>query len=401
MSKEAVAEQPKNQLSLVVVSQNITTGLQSFENRKAELITLKEEVEGLKIQSLEDKAGIKQVTEARKKLKSARVEIEKEGKAMRDPLTAISKTISAKENELVAIIEPTEKELKKQEDWIKAEEKRLEEESAEKERQRIQTRIDRLANYGYQIDYNMLISLGDDYFERIVANAKVEYDREQAAVMEREKQEQAAREQAEKDRQELQVLRQKAEEAERIIREREEEVARKEAEIKRKEDEDRVVAERKAEKEMKDARFEPRALQLRNMGFVRYGPDFSLEDTWSTYWEQVYNMDDAEWPLYIKDIEDAIERRKVRVAEELKKQADALESARLKGIEQAKQEAERKIAEEAERIAQASDREKFDVILVHLEGCPYPDMKSAKHKKLLAEVKDLTSKVIAHIKAKA
>jgi flagellar biosynthesis/type III secretory pathway protein FliH len=120
-----------------------------------------------------------------------------------------------------------------------------------------------------------------------------------------------------------------------------------------------------------------------------------------TYWEQVYNMSDEEWPKYIKDIEDAIERRKIELAEAEKRQAAALEEARLKGIEQAKQDAEKKAIEESERIAQASDKDKFSVLVSYLENLPAIEPKSAKHKKLLAEVKDLNAKVIAHIKSKA
>jgi hypothetical protein len=400
-AKEMVAELPKNQLSLVVVAQNIASGLQAFENRKAELITLKEEVEHLKIESLEDRAGIKQVTEARKKLKAARVEIEKEGKAMRDPLTAVNKHISGKEKELVDIIEPTEKMLSAQEKWVKDEEARIAAEEQQKENDRINSRIKRMSAYGYEIDFNMVKILSDDDFEKMVERAKVEFEKEEAAKAEKERAEHAQREQDELDRAELKALRAKQEEADKILKEREQEIDRKEAEMKRREEEDRIMAEKKAEKEMKDARFEPRAAELTAMGFVRHGPDFSLEDTWSTYWEQVYNMSDQEWPKYIKDIEDAIERRKIRLAEEEKKRVADLEEARQRGIREAKEAEEKRMAEEAERVAQASDKDKFAVIVSYLENLPAIEPKSAKHKKLLAEVKDLNAKVIAHIKGKA
>jgi len=405
MSESTVVEQPKNQLSLVVVAQNIASGLAAFEDRKASLITLKKEVEGLKIESLEDKAGIKQVTEARKKLKAARVEIEKEGKAMRDPLTAVSKHISAREKELVDIIEPTEKALKSQEDFIKAEEKRLEEEERLKEERRVQARIDRLAEYGYGIDLNFLKGLDDEQFEGVVTQAKKEYEKDLAAKAEAERLQKEEQGRIRKEREELEALRAKQAEADRILKERQEEIERKEREIRQREEDERIMAAKKLEKEMKDARFEPRKLQLLGMGFTTYGdssyPDFSLKDTWSTYWEQVYNMEDAEWPKYIKDIEDAIECRKVRLAEEEKKRAADLEEARQRGIREAKEAEEKRIAEEAERVAQASDKDKFAVLVSYLENLPAIEPKSAKHKKLLSEVKELNAKIIAHIKLKA
>lgn len=446
MEKEMVAHQPK--LSLVVVAQDIASGLQAFENRKAELITLKAEVEGLKIQSLEDKAGIKQVTEARKKLKAARVEIEKEGKSMRDPLTAISKTISAKENELVQIIEPTEKLLLQQEKWVKDEEIRVANEERRKEDERIQNRINRMSFYGYEIDFNMLKALSDEDFDKIVDNARREFEKEEAAKAEKARQEQAQREQDDRDRAELKALREKQEAADKILKEREEEVARKEKFIKQHEEEERILAEKRKEKEMKDPRFELRKDQLLRMGFTTYGiaayPDFSLKDTWSTYWEQVYNMGDAEWPEYIKDIEGAIQRRKDKMAEEEKNQVEAIKAALKKaeaegigksrrGMLQSingeagtsdfelgsipeeqwsrdfafakniheKKQKEIEAQQESDRLATASDKEKLERIVEQFQSIAFPEVKSVKAKKLVSEVKDMQAKIIAHIKTKS
>src|SRR5438034_265480 len=100
-----------NNSEILAIANKIQSGLQAFEQRKAELTELKAEAHGLKIESIEDKVTISAVSTIRKKLKVARVQIEKEGKSMRDPLTQMNKTISAKEKELVDIIEPTEKEL--------------------------------------------------------------------------------------------------------------------------------------------------------------------------------------------------------------------------------------------------------------------------------------------------
>ena len=111
-------------------------------------------------------------------------------------------------------------------------------------------------------------------------------------------------------------------------------------------------------------------------------------------------MSDQEWPEYIKDIENAIERRRVRLAEEEKKRAVDLEEARQRGIREAKEAEEKRIAEEAECVAHASDKDKFAVVVSYLENMPMPNVKAAKSKKLLAEVKDMQAKFIAHIKNK-
>jgi hypothetical protein len=403
MSKELQTVEPKSEVAIIF--ENINSGLAAFENRKAELIALKSKADGLEIKSIDDREAIKQVSTIRKEFKNARVDIQKEAKSMRDPLTKVNKSISEKEKELVDIIEPTEKELMAKEKWVENEKERIELEEKRKEEERIQQRIDRLAEYGHGVDIFYLKSLDDDRFEVVVNNAKAEWEKDQAAKAEEARLQKEKDEQAEKDRLELQAMREKQAEADRILRERQEEIERKELEMKQREEDERLLSAKKLEKEMKDARFEPRKEQLLKMGFATYGisgyPDFSLEDTWSTQWEQVYEMADAEWPEYIKDIENAIERRKVRLAEEEKKRLAELEEARQRGIREAKEAADRKATEEAERLAQASDKDKFQTIIDQLEAINYPEMKSAKHKKLLAEVKDLNAKVIAHIKTKA
>lgn len=397
----------------------ISKGLEAFEARKAELIALKEEVEGLNITSLDDKVGLKIVSDGRKKLKSARIEIEKEGKSMRDPLTAKNRLISAKENELIDIIAPTEKLLKQKEDWVKSEESRIELEEKQKEEKRIQDRINRLAVYGFEIDLTLLKGSSDEQFERTVANAKIQFEKEEAIRLEQERIKEEERKELEELRRQKQELdriikeqqdkieadrlekeKRDKEESDRLIREAEKARLEEEAEKERLDDE-RLLAYKKTEKAMKDARFEPRKAQLLNMGFRQHNNvDFSLEDTWSCYWEQVYNPTDDDWASYIVAIEDAIDRRKARLSEEEKQRAIDLENSRLKGIADAQREVKEKEDQEAERIAQASDKEKFAVIVSYLENFPGIEPKSAKHKKLLTEVKELTGKIVAHIKAR-
>lgn len=404
MSNEVAAAPPKNEIA--IIADNINKGLIAFEKRKSELTILKEEVEGLNIESLEDKAGIRQVTEARKKLKSARVEIEKEGKAMRDPLTAISKRISAKENELVGIIEPTEKALKTKEDWVKAEEKRIEQEAEEKERQRIQARIDSLAAYGYQIDYNMLVSLNDEDFARIVENARIEHEKDIALKTEQAEAERLKAEQQEKDRLELLELRRKQEEAEKAIREREEEVARKEAAIKAQEDRREREIKEKEEEEQAAAlakRTKHRIAQLGDIGFSRAGIEsWSAADKFGVFIQDVQILSEEKWDEWVAKWTPeiaAFNEAKIKEAEERRQQE--LKKAAEKALAEEKARQEEAERQEAERLTQASDKDKFSVLLSHLENLPSPAMKSAKHKKLLLEVQDLRDKIVAHIKAKA
>jgi hypothetical protein len=402
MSKDLAVAEPKNEVTLIF--DKISSGLEAFENRKEELTLLKSEAEGLKIESIDDRQGINQVSTIRKKLKNARVEIEKEGKAMRDPLTKISKSISAKEQELVAIIEPTEKALKTQEDWVKAEEKRLEEEAAAKEKARIQARIDKLAGYGFTIDIAFIEAISDEDFEKVVENAKTQYDQAQAAAAEKARQEQAQRDQDEKDRAELKALREKQEAADKIIKDRQAELDRQEAELKRKQDE-AVRLEKEKEAAAFKARTKARVGQLTGLGMIFDriigGGSYCYNGIYVSYGDQVEGLADDYWDILLEEVTKSIaqakkEAEEKRIAEEerIRKEAAA------KALEEQKErEAEAKRQEE-ERLAQASDKDKFAVLVSYLENLPAIEPKSAKHKKLLAEVKDLNAKAIAHIKAK-
>lgn len=223
---QELAIEPKSELSLASVK--ISTGIAAFESKKAELQELADSATGLEISSIDDKAGIKAVSEKRKELKAARVEITKQGKEMRDGLTKISREISAKEKDLIAIIEPTEDALLVMEAKIEAEKERIRQEEIAKEEARIQSRIDALAEYGYQIDYSDIKSMSDETFDKYKQSAKVQFEKEQAEKAAAEKlrleQEEADRlareEEARKlaaDRKELEELRAKQAEAQRII----------------------------------------------------------------------------------------------------------------------------------------------------------------------------------------
>ena len=400
MEQELAVAEPKSEVA--VIFEKINSGLEAFESRKEDLTALKSKAEGLKIESIEDKQAINQVSTIRKELKKARVEIENEGKAMRDPLTKISKSISAKEQELVAIIEPSEKALLIQERWVKDEEERIEQEAARKEEERIQKRIDRLREYGHEIDLFYIKSITDEQFEKVVDNAKAEFEKEEALKAEQARKEQAQREQDEKDRAELKALREKQDVADKILRERQEELDRQETELKRKqEDQEREVRFQKREAEAALRR--NRVDQLDNIGgngqeyFARYDENIIVCE-----YDQLIALTEEEF-VVIRDKHNAANaeaNEKKRLAEQQR-----IEQARKEAVEKALADQKEREAEaarqEAERLSQASDKDKFATIITQIEALNYPEMKSAKHKKLLTEVKELQAKVIAHIKSKA
>lgn len=240
----------KKELSqIAVIAQSIDTGLQAFEKRKSELLELEKEAHGLKINDIEDRETLNSVSIIRKKLKSARVEIQKEGKMMRDPLTNISRQISDKEKELIAIIEPTEKDLLAQEKWVEDEKERIRLEELAKEEARIQVRIDKLSELGFQIDYADIKPMSDEMFDKYYEAAKSQHEKEleEQKRIESERLAQAESERLARieeqnridaERKELEDLRAKQAEAQKII---DEQNAKIESEKKAIEDEKRAI----------------------------------------------------------------------------------------------------------------------------------------------------------------
>ncbi len=395
-----VATAPKNEVTIIF--EKISTGLQAFEERKAALIQLREEASGIKVTTYEDKATLKKATEVRKKLKAARVEIEKEGKAMRDPLTGVNREITAKEKELTDIISPTEKDLKTVEDWYEFEKNRIYQEAAEMENERIQSRINQLAEYGYEIDLNMLKGISDEQFEKVVANAKSKFEKEQSAKEEQALKEAAQREQDEKDRAELKALREKQEAHEKALIERQEAIDRKERAIKDKEEQEAAHQREKAQAEEK-TKLHSRLSQLTALGLkFNFSANQYEGFACAVHYFDITGYDDEKWDGMIAKMGPHIEAYKKEESDraETKRQEELKEAAKKALAEQKEREAEA-TRQEAEKIAASSDKDKVALVITQIEGINYPDMKSAKGKKLMAEVKELEAKVIAHIKARS
>lgn len=382
-----VLEQSKTS-EIAVIANKIDAGLQAFEQRKSELIELEKEAHGLTIESIEDKVSITAVSTVRKKLKVARVEIEKEGKMMRDPLTNISRIISSKEKELIAIIEPTEKELLAKEKWVEDEKERIRIEAEEKEQQRIQARIDRLAEYGFQIDLSFIQTISDEDFEKVVENAKKQFELEQQRKAEEER---LAKEEAEKlkaEREELERLRAQQAEAQRIIDEQNRKI---------KEEEEKQAAERER---LRKQMIKNRIDQLIALGLT-YNPIYNayvFQDVNVDVLTELQIFDDKQWNVLIENIAPVIDQRKKEAEEKRQAEIKRLqEEAAAKALREKQEEEERQRQSEAERIAQSSDKVKFQTIVAQLQNISVPEMKSKKAKTLAANVETLIAKVIDHI----
>lgn len=344
--EEQLVKEVSEVTALSLASQKINTGVVAFENRKALLESLAQESKGLKVSGIEDKAGLKAVSEKRKLLKKERVAIQNEAKEMRDGLTQINRNISEKEKELIAIIEPTEKELLKEEERIEAEKEAIRLAELEKERVRVQNRIDSLAEVGYAIDVKDVTTMSDDTFAQYLAAAKVQHEKEEAEKIE------AARLESERIEQER-IEKEKEAEALRKEREELEKMRAEQAEIKRQQEE----AQSKIDAENKRIADEKAAAEQARI-----------------------------------DAENEAKRQ-----QELKEAAEkAAEAARLKAIQDAKDaeakriEDERKAKElEAKKAARAPDKDKIQKYIFDIKSVEVPQLKTDEAKAIMSNIQEL------------
>lgn len=375
------------------VADRINKGMAIFEERKATLTALREQAQGLKVASVEDRETLALVAVMRKKLKTARVEIEKEGKLMRDHLTDINRKISFKEKELIALILPTEKELMQQEQWVEGEKQRIRKEEAEAHQLRMQSRIDQLAEYGFKVDYMQLEGLGDEDFSKVVQKARVLHEEETAS------------------KQEANRLRLEAEERERQALEQEKNALEKQRWEQAEKEKQLQIQLEQLQKDADAARkkrLNNRANQLMGMGLKYNGSGYSYKSVIVDYKDITEAEEDA-WDGLIEKTQPLlaeIKAEEVRLQEETQtrlqqEQAERDETIRKEATEKAlrdKADAERLLEEERlEKVAQGSDKEKFKDLYERLGDVTVPEMKSPRGKKIASEVQDRLEAIRTHI----
>lgn len=384
---------------ITVVASKINAGLRAFELKKSELLELKKECEGLKITSIEDKETINQVSTFRKKLKAERVEIEKQGKSLRDPLTQISRNISEKEKELTGIIEPVERQLQGQENWVASELEKIALEKQKAEEAVLQARVDKLAAYGYRVDLVLLKSVTDEQFESTLASAKSEYEKEQARVAEEKRIAEEASLQLKKDQEELQKLRDQQAAAQAIIDQENTRIA-----AEQKEKEEAINAEKRRQEDLaahlQGQKIYQRQTQLISLGMQwnRNGELFIFEDVQVNNSLELKIFTDATWNALIEKITPAIEEKKTIAAE---KKAKELEEKNREIAAKAladKAEADRLLKlQEEEKLNQSSDKVKFQAVAATLVSIKIPTMSSKKMQKMHVDVRGRIDAIVAFI----
>jgi len=297
--------------SLTPQSDFIETELKKFETEyeitESGLTTLSNSFKDLKVNGVNDREGLKAVESARKTLKKKRVEIQNVAKNLRDSATKFQKAVIARENELVAIIEPTEDILSEIEDSIYEEKERLRLEEERKEDDRIQTMINQFAAVGHAVDYSTIKGYTEDQFHEALAEAIMVHNRQ----VEEEKI----------------AAENKRKEEERFLNERKEQEERQ----------------RKFEEEQAAFRAEQKRIEDFN---AKVAADLKAAQ----------DKLDADKKA-IEDAKEAERQEKIRLADLEKAKKEAADKARIEAEAKAKREAEEKI--ETDRLAKEQEEEKM------------------------------------------
>lgn len=226
--------------------------IEEFNPKKAELVALAESCKDLVIKGVDDVKGYELVDSKRKQLKSARVELTKTGKKLRDSAIAFQRAVIEKEKEFVSIIEPLEIELENKQKAIDIEKEKI------KRMELLPERKEKLFKIGVEYTDDEILSMDDITFHTFLNDKTTEFLAEKERLLEEERlkaEEQKRKEAEEKAEQERQAELKKQEEEKEKQRQKEIEEARikaeKEAQEKAEKEKQEAIA--KAEQEKQDA----------------------------------------------------------------------------------------------------------------------------------------------------
>lgn len=177
----------------------INEGLQAFEDTKARFKKLAEEAGKVTKPAVTDKKAIAALRRMRIDLRNEEIEIEKQGKGMRDLVNHIPKSILEKQREVTTIVSPVREKFEKWEEEIDSELAAIKAEEERKENARITGRIGRLMEAGCELKEDVYVygeltlntaevkMLDDQTFDEFVVRVTEKYNADQAAAEEQKR----------------------------------------------------------------------------------------------------------------------------------------------------------------------------------------------------------------------
>lgn len=405
MSKEIIALDAEEVPIEKVVEQSFLTQLEKMEITKQVLVDKKEDCLKLQLNG-QDKEAYTLIRETRLNMKATRVAIEKVCKKGREDATKTQKAWLAMEKDFVKIVSEGEDYLEKLEEEFEAEQERIKAEVKRKQEEAFILRQADLTKMGATYADGSFV-LGDVSYEAVLIKESDDetWETMKAKFTEQYQKNEETRLAEEKKKQEAEAeLNRQREEQEKKQRELEE----REANIKKKEQEEferqQFMEKQKIEESQKrqSERNSSRINQLQSLGMYFKFDDnaYSAYDVFAATLE-IITFTDEEWSALIEKITPVIAQRK-KEAED-KRLADIEEQKRIaaeeatkkekeRAAEEKKQEEAKKKLEEEKKVKEmemADDKTKWNNWLDAVKNIPpVPTMKSPAYRTKAAAARE-------------
>ena len=175
--------------------------------------TIKQEYMALTVKDVDDEEGYKSVQKAYMVIIHARTNIEKGRKALKADALEYGRKVDKSAEAVKKLLEPIETHLKTQKDTVDLEKKRLEDEAKQKEKEKIQSRLDSFLKVAVNKPFYEVAAMSGTEFEIEIAKATEAYLAEQKRIADEEADRKAAEEvarlKAEEEKKEQEALRTK------------------------------------------------------------------------------------------------------------------------------------------------------------------------------------------------
>jgi hypothetical protein len=151
-----------------------------YDVTEAAIARMREAYMMLEIKGLDDQAGIEAVHTARLKVKGKRVQVEKKRKELKKDALAWGRKVDSEAKRIFALLEPIETHLIEEENAVKEELQRIQDEKERKEKEAIQIRIDTLLGWGVTIPFFEVAAMTDPEYADALYKAEKDWTIEQA-----------------------------------------------------------------------------------------------------------------------------------------------------------------------------------------------------------------------------
>jgi len=353
----------------------VESGLRKFDVVVPAIEELKKSYLPLKIKSVDDKEGYEKVSKALRFMITKRNEVEDKRKELKSDSLAYGKAVDSRAKEITFMLTPIEEHLRLEKERIDEEIEAIKEKKIREEQERLNIRNRRLLQAGMKL-------VGNEYFWQnpndlaeveILPSINLETMEDLSFDEYVEKISKLAKEQQlvfEAEQKRLSDERLKFEEEQKKFRE---EVAR-----------------------IKLQRTKMRVESLYSLGLKsNSNSDLCYADgqnlTPICFYPEYENVED--WELYLNNVKISIFKIEGDIkVKKLAQEQELLKEAELKALKEEKRVQDEKILaeqKEAERIAQLSDKEKFELYVKNLLEVEPPALKTAKWKKEVVGLRGL------------